>query len=239
MTDQQQAQAAQAVPSTNQKTINLQQLGTYLDSWADIVEDMGDKEQQVRQEILKQLLDRNMPEIGLEIKQGSVDLLGNKRREYIVAETDPAVHVLICARKHGKDLFVNWRTSIASKWNLDLLKWVAIIAAGLGLFTGGIRQSSAFYGSSSTSFSLSGWIFATIVILIIEAVILVIAGKQIKGDQLAYFFQQVNLFDAEDISALNLSVHKFVLRALDNTGIDVSKLRIKQKFSGGRRGEDL
>jgi hypothetical protein len=232
MTDQQQAQAAK------QRSFDLQQTGRYIDSWSDLVEDMGGKEEEVRQEILKQLQERNMPEIDLEIMQGYVGL-GKERRTYVVALADPAMNVVISVRKHGKDLFIKWRTSIASKWNSEILKWAAIIAGGLGLLTGGIRQTSAFLGPTTTKFSLGGWLFATAVILVIEAVILGIAGKQIKGDQMAYFFQQINLFDVEDFAALSLTVHKFVLRSLDNTGIDTSKLRIKQKFSGGRKGEDL
>lgn len=235
MTDQQQAQAAN---STKQRTFDLQQIGHYLDSWGDIVEDMGGKEEEVRQEIFKLLQERNMPEVRLEIMEGYIGL-GKERRVYVVAMADPAISTIISVRKHGKDLFVQWRSSVAAKWNSELLKWAAIIAGGLGLLTGGIRQTSAFLGPTTTKFSLGGWLFAAVVILVIELVILGIAGKQIKGDQMAYFFQQINLFDVEDFAALNQTVHKFVLRSLDNAGFDTSKLRIKQKFSGGRKGEDL
>jgi len=54
---------------------------------------------------------------------------------------------------------------------------------------------------------------------------------------LAYFFIEPNVFDAEDITAMSLSVHKSVLRALDSAGIDSSKLRLKQDFKGGRRDQ--
>ena len=235
MTDQQQAQAAN---STKQRAFDLQKVGSYIDGWGDLVEDMGGKEEEVRQEILKQLQERNMPEVDLEIMQGHVGL-GRERRPFVVATINPAVSVLISVRKYGKDLYVGWRSSMATKWNSELLKWAAIIAGGLGLFMFGIRRSNSFFGPSGTSFSLTGWIGGTLGIIIVEAILLVLAGKYLRGDNFAFFIQPVNLFDAEHISALGLSVHQFVLRSLDNTGIDVSKLRIKQKFSGGRKGEDL
>jgi hypothetical protein len=38
---------------------------------------------------------------------------------------------------------------------------------------------------------------------------------------------------------MSFSVHKSMLRALDSEGVDISKLRIKEKFTGGRKGEDI
>ncbi len=114
MTVQQQAQTAN---STKQRAFDLQKIGSYIDGWGDLVEDMGGKEEEVRQEILKQLQERNMPEVGLEIMQGHVGL-GRERRSFIVATIDPAVSVLISVRKYGKDLYVGWRSSIAYKVEL-------------------------------------------------------------------------------------------------------------------------
>mgnify|MGYP001477611831 CR=1 FL=1 len=68
-------------------------------------------------------------------------------------------------------------------------------------------------------------------------ILLAILGYALKGDMLAYFFVEPNLFDAEDITAMQFSVHKSLLRALDATGIDTSKLRLKQEFKGGRKSE--
>jgi hypothetical protein len=59
------------------------------------------------------------------------------------------------------------------------------------------------------------------------------------GDPYEYLFVQPTPFDSDDISAMILSVHKAVIRALDQSGIDTTELRIKETFSGGRRGEDI
>jgi len=108
------------------------------------------------------------------------------------------------------------------------------------LFTGGInRSNNLFGGPSSTDFSLFGWIGATIGFAILAAVILGVAGRVLKGSFWAYFFIEPSLFDAEDITAMSLSAHKSLLRALDSVGIESSKLRIKQDFKGGRRDVTL
>jgi hypothetical protein len=54
-----------------------------------------------------------------------------------------------------------------------------------------------------------------------------------------YFYVEPNLFDADDITAMSLSAHKSLIRALDKAGIDASKLRLKQSFKGGRWEEEL
>jgi hypothetical protein len=66
-----------------------------------------------------------------------------------------------------------------------------------------------------------------------------VAGRVLRGSAWVFFIIQPNVFDAEDITAMSLSAHKSILRALDGSGIDISKLRLKQTFKGGRRGEEV
>ena len=51
--------------------------------------------------------------------------------------------------------------------------------------------------------------------------------------------KEPSLFDAEDITAMNLSIHKSLLRALDQGGIDSSRLRLKGEFHSGRRRDTV
>jgi hypothetical protein len=86
-------------------------------------------------------------------------------------------------------------------------------------------------------FSIWDLIVNTIVMTIFATLIAALIGRFTKGDFLAFFFKVPNIFDAEDITAMGLSTHKSLLRALDSVGIDSSKLRPKQDFKGGRKGE--
>jgi hypothetical protein len=84
-----------------------------------------------------------------------------------------------------------------------------------------------------------GWVLATLGFLILFVFLMATVGRLIKGDNLAYFFIEPSWFDAEDITAMGLSVHKSILRSLDASGIDISKLRLKQTFKGGRRDVEV
>lgn len=220
-------------------SLNVNKLGVFLDGWSELIEGMGSKAGKVRKDVLKLVEGREIPEVYTGDRSGYVSLISKDRRDYIVSETNPGATTTIYIAKYGKDLYASWRTWIQMVFNWDFLKWVIGGAVVLGLFGGGIRRGGGLFGSQQTTFSFGWWIAATIAWLIFAAVILAIAGRVIKGSFLAYFFVEPNIFDAEDITAMSLAAHYSILRALDKAGIDTSQLRIKQKFTGGRRGEDV
>ena len=222
---------AQQTTLKPQKNVNLDQLGNFLDGWADLAEGMGDKVAKVQETVFNQLQGKQMPDIDLDPIQGQVGLMGNDKRDYLLAETYPGLKTLVTIRKHGPDLYVGWRSFLHLTFNWNSLKWLGGIAAGLGILLGGFGFGSRF--------SFIGFLITTVVFIAIGAGLMAIAGQYLRGDKLYFFFVQPNLFDQEDISALNLSVHATLIRALDESGIDISKLRIKQKFNAGRRGDDI
>jgi hypothetical protein len=222
-------------PTLPPNSINVNALGYFLDGWADIVEGMGDKVETVRANVLNELHNREMPEIQVNKMTGVVSLTSNQRRPYLITTTAPGATTAINISKHGKDLFASWKTFIRPVLNQKVIFITLGICAFLGLITGGVDSGGMFGGGPS--FSFGGWISSTILFLILAAAILGFGGRIFKGSFLAFFFVEPNLFDADDITAMSLSTHKSILRALDGAGIDVSKLRLKQDFKGGRRDE--
>jgi hypothetical protein len=229
----------QQITSAPPNSINVNKLGSFLDGWSEIVEGAGDKASQVRQNVLGLLQGRGMPDITLGNKTGYVSLISQDRRDYVVSETFPGAKTTIYIAKHGNDLYASWRTWIEPKLNWNFLRWILGGAAVLGLFTGGIQRGGTLFGPSETTFSFFGWLSSTFTLIVIAAFILAVVGRFFKGSFLAYFIIEPNVFDADDITAMSLSVHKSVLRALDSAGIDNSKLRLKQDFKGGRRNETV
>jgi hypothetical protein len=216
-------------PAPPKDGINLKKLGMYLDGWGDLVEGMGTKATQVRYEVLEQLRSRNMPDVSLSRKTGYANVTSKDKRAYLISKTDPGVTTTIYVAEHGKDLYVSWRTYLDRVWNQVVL-WVIL---GAALLFGAAQANDRYFGGFAI-------FMATFVgALIVEAGLVALAGFLFRRDPLAFFFVEVTVLDAEDISAMSLSVHKSILRALDQSGIEVSKLRFKEKFTGGRRGEDI
>ena len=220
---------------------NVNKLGYFLDGWAELIEGMGDKATEVRTNVLEQLRERKMPGIVVSSKIGIVTITAAERREYTITTTAPGATTTIYVGQHGSDLYTSWRTFILPVLNQKVLLIALGIATFLGLFSGGIRESGGglFGGPSQTAFSLLGWIGATIAYCILAAAGLMIAGRVLKGSIWAFIFIEPTIFDAEDITAMSLSAHKSLLRALDSVGIESSKLRIKQNFKGGHRDVTL
>lgn len=221
-------------------TVNINRLGQFLDGWTELVEDMGDKADEVRSDALERLKLKEMPETSL---KGQVAHNGkwSEKRDYVFIRTYPGATTAIYIGKHGKDLYVSWRTWLAAQLNGFLIVILLGIAVLGGYLTFGTRQVSGgfFNPYSYTETWVFGWAASSIVILLLEVWLVSFAGRVVKGNPYAFFFIEPNVFDAEDISAMSLSAHKTILRSLDNAGIDTSKLRIKEKFTGGRRGEDI
>jgi len=235
--------ATQAAPST-QATTNVNNLGIFLDGWADLVEERGDKAQEARQLVYQYLKERNMPDVTVEQKDGVVGLRSAKR-PYNLTTTHPGATTALYIGQHGRDLYVSWRTYRKAVLH-DRLKIAVIIAGVIGLFflyQGYSRLTGGFFSAMSTEnailASLPMAVGVAIGVLIVEFILMGMWGHYSKGDARALFFVEPNLFDADDITAMSFSAHKSILRALDKTGIDTSQLRLKQSFKGGRTDETV
>jgi hypothetical protein len=211
-------------PVSSSFSFDITKLGYYLDGWADLVEDKGNQAEQIRLTVQKILQERNMPQVRVTRQR---PMVGAESRDYESADTYPGAVTTVYVGEHGKDLYVSWRTFIKPVLNQNVIVAILLVAGILGLFSW-FSTNSFFW--AMLSFVLFGALAAAFVGFL---------GRMLKGSSVAFFFIEPNLFDAEDITAMSLSVHKSLLRALDKEGIDTSQLRLKQSFKGGRREEDI
>jgi hypothetical protein len=224
MTDEQVSQESNHFILTN--------LGGQLDGWADLVEGMGEKTEEVREAIMKELISKDMPEIQLAKKEGYVNEFTTNYRIYLTATKSPGITTLVSVKKHGTDLYISWRTFIRPVLNALLV----LILLGASLANGWLamnRVSGWFVNRTQVFISTS------IVTWVVLTVLAGLLGYLLHQNPAHFFLVRVTLMTADDITALSLSVHKAILSAFDQVGIDTSKLRLKEKFSGGRKGEDI
>ena len=220
--------------------VNVNNLGYFLDGWADLVEGMGYKVNDVIHSVMTGLKERKMPDIRIDLTHGNISSLSEETRPYVITSTSPGATTAIYICPHGSDLYASWRTFIRPVLNQNVVYFIIGLSLFLGLIFGGIQQSGGYFGTQvQTSFSFSGFLIVSFLLLIMGVLIVGGVGRLWRGNFLWYFFIEANIFDAEDITAMSLSAHKTILRSLDSAGIDISKLRLKQNFKGGRRDETV
>jgi hypothetical protein len=219
--------------SSSSGSINVNRLGYFLDGWADLIESMGSKVDDVRSIVLQQLQQRNMPNIRISENTGHVGISSSERRHYTITTTSPGATTTIYIGEHGEDLYASWRTYLQ-----PILSWLILVIIFLiALIISVLPLNEA--NSTRYRYEFTDWLIVFVLAIIIQMLVVAIAGRIFKGRFSAFFIIEPNVFDAEDITAMGLSAHKSILRALDSAGIDVSKLRVKQDFQGGRRGEKV
>lgn len=222
--------------------IDVKELGRFLDGWADLIEGMGDKEEEVRKKLLSNLIDRKIPHARIIEACATVEF--NERgetRQCLLIEKYPGIQTIVFTIKHGNDLYTSWRTFVSRviNWAIILIAIVISFALGavmeatdflgLGILTGGYYDN----------FDFGGWMFFSLVFIFIANFLLTTFGRLLKGDPLAFVTIDTSLFDSDNIGALNMTVHKTLIRTLDNSGIDINNLRLKRDFKGGRRDENF
>lgn len=235
-----------------QRKVYASRLGYYMDGWADLIEGMGSKAEDVRADVMKQLVERGMPDVVVEAINMNEGILSDKHRNYVVTATFPGVTTTIYVSEHGSDLFASWRTFVRTTIDEELMSvygvisflltiagyiinnWSDIINLNVGKIFKGLLNPD-----NINNYTLLSLITYFLIILLIILFLAVIAGIIIKQNILAFILKEPSLFDKEDIAAMSLTVHKTLIRSLDTVGIDVSKLRLKGEFKNGRRGEKI
>jgi hypothetical protein len=225
------------------RNFNLGNLGLYIDRWADVIEGRADLADTVRANVLQALRDRNLPDIQVEPVKATASLL-SESRPYIVTTTSPGVTTAIYIARHGRDLYVSWRTHVRGVWNRKLF----IILAGLALvptlcvspcllITNAVSNlTSPFGGGGGTNIPILAVLPAAIAFFVFELLLVALAGYFLRGDFFAYFFVEPTVFDAEDVAAMSLTVHKVVQDAVKKSGVETALLA-KADFKGGRKSE--
>lgn len=205
-------------------------LGTLIDSWADLVDDHGEKTQAVTQAFQQRLAVRQLPQISLEAGNVTPGQMFSGNRFYQLVRTRTGATVAVRIDRYGRDLFLTW-----DLWVRLLPNWpVILVILGLAAFLGfGSAPTPDVFGPSQ--FSMFLWIASTIVNVLWMSFLVGLAGRIIRGNWIPFFVKQLSPFDVDDITAAQLAVHNSILEAVDMVGIDAKLLRVKETFRGGQR----
>jgi len=209
--------------------VDFKSLGYFLDGWADLVEGQGSKVQQVQQALVDGLRKRNITNLKTGMVNGYVAIYSSDRRKHLFSSLGRGIRTTVYLAQKGDDLYAAWKAFYSPQLNNGTLIILALLAGLFGIIIISNWEWLGFWG----------WIVSTIAAFLLELGLIEKAGLMLKGKRTAFLVTDPTLFDADDITALNLAIHKTLVRALDDNGIDISKLRLKPNFNGGRRDENV
>jgi hypothetical protein len=233
-------------------SININRLGLRLDGWADLIEGAGSKAGEALNAALESMKSRSIPGVIANPEEISAGFFSNKRRPYMVAQMSNGSSATVYIGRYGSDLYASWDLYVRPLPNWRTLLIILGVALLLvspcgisGLLTGlaGLGGSLGQRGGSLEAGLAMGSIigsvflscFGVIFTSAFLAVLVGVAGQIVRGNPLAFFFKELDTFDADDIGAMALAVHKSVLHALDRVGISIQTLRLKEQFRAGSR----
>lgn len=228
---------APPVQSTNQPTSwaagqqqQLTSMGALVDSWADLLDDMGDKANTVMSEFRQRMNQRQIPNVKFEAADITASSIGGASRSYNLVKTTTGATIAVRVDRFGRDLFLSW-----DLWVRPLPNWpviVAVLGAAAFMALGGAR-TPAFFGQPQ--FNLVLWLLGTIFNCLWIGFLIGLAGKIIHGSWLHFYIKQLTPFDTDDITAMSLAVHHSLLQSADVAGINAQLIRPKGEFRGGQR----
>jgi hypothetical protein len=216
--------------STAPGDLAIDRLGALVDSWADLLDDMGDKTAALTTAFQQRMSVRQIPNMQYSASTLTPSGLTGQRRLYQLVRTRTGATMAARIDQFGRDLFMSW-----DLWVRPLPNWpVILVVLGIAAFFAfGTARSPALFGPPQ--FSLVLWIVGTIIHSLWIGFLVGLAGKVVRGNWLGFFIKSLTPFDIDDITAMSLAVHHSLLEAADSVGISATLLRPKETFRGGRR----
>jgi hypothetical protein len=214
---------------------NINKLGERIDGWADLVVNAGDEAELARKQ-LEVIIQRKSFPGTLVSSELITPSTGGKMRSYIIAEMNNGATVAAYFGSFGKDLYAKWDIYRKNIINEPVLYSCLAFSGLLGLLVGNwFNNIFGGFGLGGFIAFLIGFLLGSIPFFIIQLISLVFIGIIIKQSGFGFIFKEMDEFDIDDMGALTLAVHKAMLDTLDAIGIETQALRMKEKFSVGKR----
>lgn len=205
--------------------LSIDSLGARLDGWADLIPAAGTKTADVRAAFDAELQSCNVPQTNIVRTELTPGGLSGQRRPYLLVQSYTGATMAVFISEFGNSLYLSWELFVR-----PVIKWREIlIMLGVAFFLALLPQLA------SQNFGLFGLLFGTIGWTIPIAIGAAIFGKVMRNSIWALFVQEIDLFAADDVTAMMLAAHKSILKALDVVGVESSQLRSKSEFRAGRR----
>ena len=191
------------------QTTSIKSLGVYTDGWSDVIEGGAPLAEKVKQEFENNLKAAEIP--GLHIAESTLAGENGETRKYQVVSFGKGMTVAVRTAPMGKHLVVSWDLFTKQSFNwltLGILGGAVLVLAFLTHILGGL-----FYGAFFSGFF--GWLATFINWLLVPGLAIMLAGKILRGDWLAFYIREQDEFAADDAIALATIVDDALSDAVD------------------------
>jgi hypothetical protein len=166
-----------------------------------------------------------------------------KQRDYLFTVTTPGAVATLNVTATGNDLYLAWDLWLRRVWNELAIGLVMLLALAVGAIAGWQAASGIvrlYGGQAPLNAVLLGFVGAFLLAGLFSAGSVIFAtlalGWLLRGEPLAFFVKDIDLFEAHDVQAMVLGVDKALRNAAEKAGLDVKLLRAKENYRVGRRG---
>jgi ribosomal protein L40E len=170
--------------------VRVNKMGRILDSWADIIDDAGDKEESVKTAFDQELEHREIPNVNNYRGTLSTGGLTGKRRPYHIVRSHTGTIIAVYITRFGRDLYVAWDEfvrRVVKFLNIGIMAGIATILTVLSILPLLVLAPDA------VDFSLNlGWTIARIFLwMVIIVLVAAGAGLNLRGNYFAFFVKDV------------------------------------------------
>jgi hypothetical protein len=191
----------------------VKQLGIRSDGWSDIVENGAELADRVKQAFTDEINAQGLPGVRMtdvHLTSGSMET-----RPYQMITDNRGTTIAVRIAPFGKNLFVGWDLYTRRQLNwltVGLLGGIALVLAVLDvIFTalnyGPFGFFHNFYGILG---SFIGW-------LLVPGLIILLLGKVLKDDWLAFYIKNMDEFAVDDAVSLSTVVDNLLTRAVEKS----------------------
>lgn len=217
----------------------LYRFATRIDSWGDVIDTLGERAAQLRETFQARMLAQGLPSMGYEVTRFGI---GADQRKYLVIRPlHRGGRVTVSISEFGQNLYIAW-----DMWLTRAVRWPVILGMlGVSFLFGPIVIALGVIASVLGSRSISNlfWFVVPIAVFCVNFFLLTFLfgylGRMVKNDPLAFFVVETNDFEVQDLRALLLTTHYTLLQSADAVGIEVSRLRAKDKFGSDKLGSAI
>lgn len=194
-----------AVPSAT----SIKSLGIYADGWNDVLEGGAPLAEKVKQEFVNNINAAEIP--GLHVAESALLGKDSETRKYEVISFGRNMTIIMRAAPIGKHLAVSWDLYVKQSINwltVGILAGAVFVLGFLPHILGGSFFNGFFFG-------LFSWWVTFINLLLVPGLAVMLAGKILRGDWLAFYMKDPGEFAEDDAMALTTIVDMALADAIE------------------------